>query len=149
MARSPPQGFPLDARGAGFGFVSACSKLGGLTQPNIVAALLPPSHAHSPPHAPPPAPPAAPPALGANGVAPPPVPPLVPPLTPSGHTSLYIIGLVFTASWGVALGATIVQWARHNAAFSRQAAEAEASTVTTTEPRTDDVARADPHTADQ
>lgn len=88
-----PSAFPSNARAAGFGFVSACSKLGGLTQPNVVAMLLPPNVS------PPPAPPS---------THPPPAAPALPPLE-APHSSLYVIGLIFTASWGVALAAAALQ----------------------------------------
>ena len=93
-----PAAFPSEVRGAGFGLVSAFSKLGGLTQPNVVALLLPPS-------APPP-PPAAPPQP--SGGAPPSPPPA---------RFMYLIGVVFTAAWAVALAAALIQaWRERRAA---------------------------------
>ena len=90
-----PTSFPADQRAAGFGFVSACSKLGGLAQPNVVALLLPPETAAPP----------APPHLVAPARA------GLPDKQPQRphHSSLYLIGLLFTAAWALALTATLVQ----------------------------------------
>ena len=105
-----PAAFPAAHRAFGFGFVSAFSKMGGLVQPMVVAAMLPPS---------PPSMPSAPPLAPMLPTLPPP-PPGMPPQPPGGLVvpsmppppgvhSLYSIGLVFTVSWTVALCATILQ----------------------------------------
>ena len=102
-----PAAFPSDARGAGFGFVSSWSKLGALTQPNVVARLLPPS----------PLPP--PPALPGNATLP--LPPSAPaPALPAGagHAPVFYIGLVFTAAWGVAFTAALAQALRSKCSTS-------------------------------
>ena len=119
-----PAAFPPSSSAFGFAFVSACGKLGALAQPAVVAMLLPDSGTPpSPPLLPPP-PPRSPPSTTAPSSPPPcppqppqsprppypPMPPLSPPSPPSPHhTSLYVIGLIFTASWAVAFAATLVQ----------------------------------------
>jgi len=108
-----PAAFPAMARGAGFGFVSAFSKLGGLTCPNVVALLLPPA---SPP------PPSAPPeASSRQGLA---------PLLSHEQPALHRIGLLFTVGWAIALGTAALQAARHNDVSDAEAAEEPYATST-------------------
>ncbi len=128
-----PGGFPSDKRGTGFGFVSAFSKLGGLTQPNVVALLLPAASEPLPPPVAPPLPPHLPPLASSPPLPaplrpqpqlpprgpPPPLPPTMPYSVP-GHTSLYIIGIIFTISWGVAFMATLVQSVRYLATLREE-----------------------------
>lgn len=113
-----PADFPPDARGVGFGFVSACSKLGALTQPNVVALLLPDVNSSiSPPPSLLPHPPAPPVELL---LPPPPSAHLpMPPRQPFGlhaTTPFLLLGLVFTATWGIAFTAAAIQSARHRCA---------------------------------
>ena len=110
-----PGAFPSATRAAGFGFVSACSKLGGLVQPNVVALLLPPSATRL-------LPPSAPPSSHPTPAAPTP-----PPI--EAHTSLYLIGLIFTAAWGVALAAAALQAMRSRAHPDEEDSETERAAV--------------------
>ncbi|EOD03934.1 hypothetical protein EMIHUDRAFT_221745 [Emiliania huxleyi CCMP1516] len=108
-----PAAFPATARGAGFGLVSAFSKLGGLTCPNVVALLLPPA---SPP------PPSAPPeASSRQGLA---------PLLGHEQPALHRIGLLFTVGWAIALGTAALQAARHHDVSDAEAAEEPCATST-------------------